>query len=285
MGETTKRVRAHQPDLCAGCQIRLGVANPVECDVRTRAVLCSDCAELVDASSQPTGPADPVTGSGARHRERRGWPASGDPAGGPVVVVPAQRRRRPLPSADGDTSVTASGLLEQLCGERAFVLHHRNRARTGRGEVDHVAVTGSGVHVVAVRHTHGATVTVHRDRTRSARHHRLLVGGRDETGVVEGLLSQVLAVSVALGSQAVPLQGLVWFVDGELPGAARRLGLGGPRMLRVRGVPVVGGRGAGARTWPSCSTAGCRRPERAGSQPGGRGGPVAQRDRSRSRPA
>jgi hypothetical protein len=71
-------------------------------------------------------------------------------------------------------------------------LHNRRMPR-GRGDIDHIAVTPSGVFVIDTKDW-GGTVRVASPLLGTP---QLLVGGRDRTKLVDGLDRQVAAVRAA----------------------------------------------------------------------------------------
>lgn len=127
---------------------------------------------------------------------------------GRTARVPFQERRRVGAAPDLGAPPRLTGQVGELvrrCGEDVLFLHGRRASRTGHARIDLLAVTSTGVHVVA------AAVPP----PPPARGRRLLARQRtvlpDLTGVTESLDRQVLSVTVALGSSPmpVPVRGLV----------------------------------------------------------------------------
>jgi hypothetical protein len=44
-----------------------------------------------------------------------------------------------------------------------------------------------------------------------------MVGGRDRTKLVDGVLGQVECVRAALGEEALPVVGVLWFIEADWP--------------------------------------------------------------------
>lgn len=111
----------------------------------------------------------------------------------------------------------------------------RPDGRRSRANIDHIAVTASGVWVVDAKTHQGALEVRRSGGLFSTRVERLYIRGRDQTKLVEGLAAQVVAVTTDLLSVGadVPVRGALCFVGTELPwfGAS------------IAGVPLVGRRG------------------------------------------
>jgi hypothetical protein len=162
--------------------------------------------------------------------------------------VPFQERRRVVAAPDLGVprlSGPAADLVER-CGDEVLFLHGRRASRTGRGRLDLLAVTATGVHLVAFV----AVPVTPPARGRLLARRRVAVP--DLTGVGAELDRQVLAASVALGSSPmpVPVRGLVCLPAGtrtphrtpgthpvlDLPAAVARLttpGRLGPEQRRA----------------------------------------------------
>jgi Nuclease-related domain len=81
--------------------------------------------------------------------------------------------------------------LEQIAG--IVVLHDRHRPRT-KTNIDHIAVTPGGVWVIDAKVRAGKKLE-YRDRgSRFSRDERLIVGGRDETKLIDAMTWQVQTV-------------------------------------------------------------------------------------------
>jgi hypothetical protein len=122
--------------------------------------------------------------------------------------------------ADGEAMVAAA--LEARCRPEVALLHDR-RLPGSRANIDHLAVTPSGVWVIDAKRYSGRIRVV--EPLSGAP--RLDIGGRDRSSLVEGLHRQVEVVKTVLAPGGpVPVHGVLCFVQGELP------------LLRT---PVIGG--------------------------------------------
>jgi hypothetical protein len=104
-------------------------------------------------------------------------------------------------------------ILESLGDQSTWWLHRLGTSATG--ELDHLAITPSGVWVVALWQEPGARVEVVFSGGPGTE--RLMVRGRDRSDRVEGLALQHRAVRRALAAYDVPVRGLLVFLEAQLP--------------------------------------------------------------------
>lgn len=117
--------------------------------------------------------------------------------------------------------------MESRCTESTCLLHDR-RIPGSRANIDHLAVTPTGVWVIDSKQ-HKGRVEVRRPLFGDA---RLLIDRRDRSRLADGLARQVAVVATAVGP-GVPVRGVFCLVDAELPFL---------RTLTFRGYPLVGRR-------------------------------------------
>jgi hypothetical protein len=159
---------------------------------------------------------------------------------------------------------TVADKLDGLRGRGVYALHDprmiMSTARPSRGNIDHIVVSAAGVWVVEAK-THRGTLRVRRSGGLfSPRVEELYVGGRKQTGLVDGLERQVESVRNVLADAglSVPVRGALCFVGTDLPWideTIRRVPLLGPRGLARL---VTGWNAASARL--SGAPRPCRRP-------------------------
>jgi hypothetical protein len=121
------------------------------------------------------------------------------------------------------------GRLTELAGDSLRVLHDR-RIPGSRANIDHVAVTPTGVWVIDAKKYKGRPRLEVEGGILRARTEKLLVGSRDCTKLVDGMLKQVQVVEAAIGIH-VPVHGVLCFVEADWPL------IGGA--FRIRGVEVM----------------------------------------------
>jgi hypothetical protein len=107
------------------------------------------------------------------------------------------------------------GGLNSLAGDTIRLLHDRRLPRS-KANIDHLAVTPTGVYVIDAKKYRGRP---HLKSTAGSSGHawrRLLVGSRDCTKLVDGVLKQVDVVRGIL-EPGVPVHGVLCFVEADWP--------------------------------------------------------------------
>lgn len=107
------------------------------------------------------------------------------------------------------------GGLNRLASATIRLLHDRRMPRS-RANIDHLAVTPTGVYVIDAKKYRGRPHLKVEGGLFQPRVERLLVGSRDCTKLVDGVLNQVEVVRGLLGP-GVPVQGVLCFVDADWP--------------------------------------------------------------------
>lgn len=128
------------------------------------------------------------------------------------------------PQATRAWSVGAEGermlseMLASVAGESLRVLNDRRLPRT-TANIDHLVVCPSGVFVVDAKRYRNARPELRVERGLfRPRTELLYVGGRDRTALVDGMGRQVALVAAVLADEpAVPVQGVLCFVDADWP--------------------------------------------------------------------
>ena len=98
------------------------------------------------------------------------------------------------------------GGLERIASDTLRLLHDR-RLPKSRSNIDHLAVTPTGVYVIDAKKYHGRYLKIEGGLFRP-RVDRLLVGSRDCTKLVDGVLKQVDVARELLLSE-VPVHGVL----------------------------------------------------------------------------
>lgn len=106
--------------------------------------------------------------------------------------------------------------IDKRAGDRLRVLHDRRIPGT-RANIDHIVVTSSGVWVVDPKRyvDKRPELTVEGGVLRP-RIEKLVVGGRDSTKLVEGVIKQVDLIRSAVGAD-VPVRGILCFIEADWP--------------------------------------------------------------------
>ncbi len=103
--------------------------------------------------------------------------------------------------------------LAQAGGSDCLFLHELVGPLGACGQIDHLAVTPTGVWVIGAWREAGARVDVTGDGGRE----RLMIRWRDKSQRVKCLVGQQEAVAIALAAYDVPVRGLLCFSDAQLP--------------------------------------------------------------------
>ena len=236
-----KRMRLRYAGTCRACGTGLPAGTRAVYEKTRRTVRCLECPDdtgqaptvaprvRTDSVAEPERPSDtetvgsgPAGGSARREFERRRdarerrvrerFPR----IGGFLLAVTEepQSTRAWDVGAEGEHFVGTR--LDSLVGDDLGVLHDRRIPGT-RANIDHLVVSRRGVFVVDAKKYKGRP-TLHvagglfRPRTE-----RLVVGGRDCSKLVNGVLRQVELVRTALDDPTVPVKGALCFVGADWP--------------------------------------------------------------------
>lgn len=144
----------------------------------------------------------------ARTRER--WGRLGD-----VAIALSEERQSTTAwrtGAVGEERVAAA--LERISPGEVVLLHDR-RVPGSRANIDHIVVTRAGLWVIdAKRYKGRPTLRVEGGFLRP-RTEKLIVGGRDRSKLVDGMLEQVGLVQPVAGE--APVRGVLCFVEADWP--------------------------------------------------------------------
>lgn len=107
------------------------------------------------------------------------------------------------------------GGLNRLASETVRLLHDRRMPRS-KANIDHLAVTPTGVYVIDAKKYRGRPHLKIDGGLFRPRVERLMIGSRDCTKLVDGVLKQVDVVRGFLGP-GVPVHGVLCFVEADWP--------------------------------------------------------------------
>jgi hypothetical protein len=131
--------------------------------------------------------------------------------------------------AAGEVRLAAK--LERWTRKAGVVLLHDRRVPRSTANIDHIAVGPSGVFVIDAKRYKGRIAVERRGGLFARRTEHLVVGGRDQSKLLDGIESQVKVVrNVLAAHRDIAIRGLLCFVDGDWP-------LFGT--LEARGFPVL----------------------------------------------
>lgn len=217
---------------CRVCGAELAAGTPAIYERASRTVRCIEClsdlspaAPTVDEPEEVAVPPAPgAAGASARREfERRKTRreerirATHPKLGGLILAVSdePQTTRAWATGADGEERLGVR--LDGLTGPSARVLHDRRIPGT-RANIDHIMVCPSGVLVIDAKQYKGRPHLRVEGGIIRERSEKLMVGSRDCTKLVDGVLKQVGHIRDVLGDEAlVPVCGYLCFVNAGWP--------------------------------------------------------------------
>ena len=235
---TARRLKLRRSDTCAICTRSLSAGEMAIWDSARRHARCLGCEP--ESPPSPSDASVSEAGASARreyerrraNREARVRERFG-PLGGVVLALSdePQHQRAWARGAEGEATLARN--LERWTADHGVVLLHDRRMPRGRGNIDHLAVGPSGVKVIDAKRYRGGIDVERRGGLLRARTEHLIVGGRERTKLIDGVIAQAEAVRqvLAAGPHATaPVQAVLCFIDGDWPLLGR---------LEIRGVPVL----------------------------------------------
>lgn len=226
-GMDEKRMRLRYAGRCRVCGIDLPARTEAIYERSTRTVRCVAHAQpLTNTEARAGTQAQRIEsgtpgGSARREFERRRLAReerirTAHPRIGGLILALSED---PQSTRAWDTGAAGEerlgSRLNAMASDALRVLHDR-RLPNSRANIDHLAVTPGGVYVIDAKKYRG------RPRLRvdggllRPRVEKLVVGTRDCTKVVDGLLKQVEVVRAVVGD-GVPVHGLLCFVEADWP--------------------------------------------------------------------
>ena len=253
-----KVLALRRPDSCSGCARPLAAGTKAAWDAAGRRTYCLACHADPGVGSDPRT----LTAAGAAEgtpEQQRGAGVSAQREYDKRSARREQRIREQHPRLGGlllavsnqptSTRVWAKGAageravaarLDGLVGEHVAALHDRRMRRPdgslSKANIDHMAVTPSGVWVIDAKSHQGALEVRRSGGLFTPRVEALYINGRDQTRLVHGLLKQVDAVrhELAAVEARIAVHGALCFVGTELPWFGSS---------SIADVPLVGRRG------------------------------------------
>jgi len=241
---STRRITLRRPDRCTECGCQLAVGARAIWDSGARLACCLDCG---DSWSGTADVRDSVAGASAQReyerrrdarkaRQRARYGAIGGFAAS--ISAGPQHERAWARGAEGEAKLAR--VLEQRAAAHGVVLLHDRCLPGSRANIDHIAIGRAGVFVIDAKRYSGHIAVERRGGLLRPRTSHLMVGGRDKTNLVDGVLSQADLVRSLLAPHAVPVVPVLCFVDGDWPLMVR---------LEAQGVPIVRPRQAAKLCW------------------------------------
>lgn len=110
---------------------------------------------------------------------------------------------------------TGERLSKHLRGHLVRLLHDRRVPGHGRANIDHMAIGPSGVLVIDTKTHNGKVSTIRVGGLFAPRRTVLLINGREQTHLIDGVERQRGYVRAALGDSSIKVRGALCFPDPE----------------------------------------------------------------------
>lgn len=148
--------------------------------------------------------------------------------GGIAVALSDERQSTTAWSTGAAGEERVGATLDRIASDRTQVLHDRRVPGT-RANIDHIVVCPAGVWVIDAKKYKGRPRLQLDGGILRPRVEKLMVGGRDQTKLVDGVIKQIGLVQQVAG--VTPVRGVLCFVEADWPL------IGGS--FRTRGVDVL----------------------------------------------
>ena len=229
---TDKRMKLRYAGACRLCGTELPARADAIYERTSKTVRCVECPP--SPSAAPTGPVDPglaeppsddpapgVAGGSARReyerrkakdeeRLRQKWGRFGG-----IAVALSDERQSTTAWERGAVGEERLGArLDALASEDIAVLHDRRIPRS-KANIDHIVITRAGIWVIDAKRYKGKPELRVEGGILRPRTEKLLVGRRDCTELVDGVLKQVELVRDVVGD--IPITGALCFVEADWP--------------------------------------------------------------------
>lgn len=225
-----KRMKLRYAGVCRLCGTELPARTDAIYERSTKTVRCFEChSSPADATVPPVeqsqvGPAPEdagVAGSSARReyerrkaqdeeRLRQKWGKLGG-----IAVALSDEKQSTKAWATGAVGEERLGArLDSLASESIVVLHDRRIPGT-KANIDHLAITATGVWVIDAKRYKGRPELKVEGGILRPRVEKVLVGRRDCTKLVDGVLKQIDLVRDVVGD--MPVTGVLCFVEADWP--------------------------------------------------------------------
>lgn len=233
-----KQMRLRYSGTCRVCGTGIAAGAQAIYEPGRKTVRCVECPPaMAGPAAADAVPAPGVAGASAQREFERRTAAreqqvrARHPRLGKLILAVSDQPQSTRAWSTGAAGERKLGTrLDHLAGPAARVLHDRRIPGT-RANIDHLVVCRAGVLVIdakrySARPHRQADGGLLRERTE-----RLMVGTRDHTALVDGVLRQVASVRSILGEDPrLPIRGFLCFVDADWPLTARE--------FTIRGVTV-----------------------------------------------
>lgn len=218
--------------VCRECGSDLPARTEAVYDSESKSVSCLGCAVPESASQAAEAAADVALTDGAqsksgtagssarREHERRAardeerLRARWGRLGGIAVALSDEKQSTKVWAVGAVGEERLGARLNSIASDDIAILHDRRIPGT-KANIDHIAITRSGIWVIDAKRYKGRPTLRIEGGLLRPRVERLLVGKRDCTKLVDGVLKQVESVQEVVGE--VPVTGALCFVEADWP--------------------------------------------------------------------
>jgi hypothetical protein len=224
-----KKMRLRYAGACRLCGASLSAGTEAIYESGTKTVRCLECAtetpestpHLERVGDNPLSTASGIAGASARREYERRKAKDEEklrekwgPFGGIAVAVSDEHQSTKAWDRGAIGEERLGARLDALAADGLAVLHDR-RIPGSKANIDHIAISPSGIWVIDAKRYKGRPELKVEGGILRPRVEKLLVGRRDCTKLVDGVLKQVDVVRDLVGD--VPVTGALCFVEADWP--------------------------------------------------------------------
>ena len=257
-----KRMKLRYPGACRLCGVELAARQEAIYERASKSVRCVECPTASEAGKfrselemQPESAVlDPGVAGASAQREYERRKAKREerirtrhPKLGGLILALSDDPQSTKAWASGAKGEVALGTrLDKQASESLAVLHDRRIPGT-KANIDHIVVTAGGVFVVDAKRYVGKRPELRVEGgILRPRVEKLMVGGRDRTKLVDGVLGQVERVRAVLGDEDVSVAGVLCFVEADWPLVGAFFSTRGVRVVSPRRLSKILAQSGGA---------------------------------------
>lgn len=236
-----KQMRLRRAGVCRLCGAPLPPGTEAIYETETKTVRCLECVpEATSPDLEPHGEDSPPTGSGVagssarreydrrkakdEERLREKWGR----LGGVAVALSDERQSTKAWERGAIGEERLGARLDSFATDNVAILHDR-RIPGSKANIDHIAITRKGIWVIDAKRYKGRPELKIEGGILRPRVEKLLVGRRDCTKLVNGVLKQMDHVRDLVGD--VPVTGAMCFVEADWPLIGGAFATGGIHVL------------------------------------------------------
>jgi hypothetical protein len=223
LGPAEKRMRLRYAGTCRVCGLTLPAMTEAIYERTTKTVRCVTHDHRPPGEPASVRPVEDGTAGASARREFERRKAKREERirtnhpklGGFILAVTDEQQSTNAWDIGALGEERLGNRLNQLASDKLRLLHDR-RIPGSRANIDHLAVTPTGIYVIDTKKYKGRPHLSIEGGVLRPRVERLLVGARDCTKLVDGVLKQVDVVRGLLHDD-VPVHGVLCFVEADWP--------------------------------------------------------------------